>query len=83
MIDFVRDVSPDIPFLDSPNPGDSLTERNRVRPPGAPMAMDRDQLVWNARSDVGMYIVRDWLPRAVAYHSHPNPLWDSILQGGG
>ena len=83
LLDFVRDVSPDIQFSEFPNPGDPLTERNRVRPPGAPMAMDRDQQVWNARSDIGMNIVNDWLPRAVAYHSHPNPLWENIQQGGG
>ena len=83
LLDFVRDVRLNIPpeLFEPPNDASSTTERNSVRPPGAPMAMDRNQRVWNGRSDIGMSVVQDWLPRAVAHHSHPNPLWDNI-QGG-
>ena len=83
LLDFVRDVRLNIPpeFFELPNDASSPTERNSVRPPGAPMAMDRNQRVWNGRTDIGMSIVQDWLPRAVSYHSHPNFLWNNI-QGG-
>jgi len=83
LIEFVLDTTPNPPpeFLEPPNDASSVTERNSVRPLGAPMAMDRNQRVWNGRTDIGMSVVQDWLPRAVAHHSHPNPLWDNIRGG--